>query len=353
MSLDSPFWKFIFESLKTDPDTGELLHLAVGGLNEDGLLTSCCDHGILLIVNESLKEIAQQIFTAKGLEKWRAHVASCTLQSLELHRELKRLLPLFAETEIPVVPFKGPVLSEQLYGDPLLRMSVDLDLLVPRDCVVETVDLLMADGYLPEFDCSDLDIWLTPNARYFHCSLLHPSHKWLVEIHWNVFASWRRVSVANSAVREWNEPGERGGLELLLFLCVHGAKHWWIELKWVADVDRCVRAISELDFPELFSRARDRGCLRVVYLALQLAHQTCGLELPDQVVVEIRKDTKVANLARRVSLNWPKPKTHNPSLLWKTRYLLDCRERWTDKVGMIIDYPLLRSLPGFVSKENH
>ena len=35
MSLDSPFWKFIFESLKPDPDTGELLHLAVGGLNED------------------------------------------------------------------------------------------------------------------------------------------------------------------------------------------------------------------------------------------------------------------------------------------------------------------------------
>ena len=336
----TPAWKFIFEALKPEPDIEKLVRLASETLDEQELLTACRDHGILLIVNAALKDAARHIFTTSGLEQWRASVASCTLHSLEFYRELQRLLSLFNEAGIPVDSFKGPILSERLFGDPLLRMSADLDFLVPRDQVAKTIDLMMGDGYQPTFDRSSLDRWLEPNSRYFHCGLLPASQKWLIEIHWALFAGWRKTSVQH-------KPGAgevADDMETLLYLCNHGARHWWIQLKWVVDVDRFIRAVPGLDWQKLLVEARKRGCLRIVCLALQLAHQVCGMSFPGEVEVIIQQDPKVAALVQRVSRNWPKPKTFNPSLPWKIRYLLDCRERFSDKVGMVFDYPLLRTL---------
>ena len=344
MSLDSSLWKFIFEALKSDPDTGKLVQFAADDLDEEDLLTTCRDHGILLIVNESLKEAAQQIFSLDGLEVWRSAVAASTLHSIEMHRELKYLTDLFKEADLPAVPFKGPKLSESLYGDPLLRLSADLDFLVLPEHVARVVDLLIKDGYLAEFDSGGLERRLKPNARYFHCGLVSENRKWLVEIHWALFAGWRKAHFPQSTGSECFPGGVGDVVETLLYLCNHGARHWWIELKWVIDVDRCLRATHDLDWEELFTRAGERGCLRVVCLALMLAQQVCGYECPGFVDAAIRKDPKVAVLAYRVSQNWPLPKSRGPSLPWKMRYLLDCRERWSDKIGMITNYPLMRSL---------
>ena len=344
MSLGNSSWKIIFEALKPDPDTDKLVQLAAEGLNEDGLLTICRDHGILLIVNESLKGVAQQIFSVKGLESWRSVVAASTLHSIEMHRELQRLTSLFDEADLPAVPFKGPTLSESLYGDPLLRMSADLDLLVPREHVSSLVGLLIENGYLTEFDRGDLERWLKPNTRYFHCGLVSENRKWLVEIHWSLFAGWRKAHFPQSTGVKCFPGGIGDVVETLLYLCNHGAHHWWIELKWVVDVDRCVRSAHDMDWEKLFTRAEDRGCMRVVCLALVLAQHVCGIEFPDVVEATICKDPKVAGLASRVAQNWSSPKSQWPSLLWKMRYLLDCRERWSDKIGMINDYPFMRSL---------
>jgi hypothetical protein len=261
-----------------------------------------------------------------------------------MHRELQRLTSLFDEADLPALPFKGPTLSESLYGDPLLRTSADLDLLVSREHVAKAADLLIEDSYLPEFDRGDLERWLKPNARYFHCGLMSENRKWLVEIHWSLFAGWRKAHFPQTTGAECFPGGVGDLMETLLYLCNHGARHWWIELKWIVDVDRCLRLTHNLDWEELFTRAEDRGCLRVVYLALVLAQQVCGIEFPDVVEATICKDPKVAGLASRVAQNWSSPKSQWPSLLWKMRYLLDCRERWSDKIGMIVNYPLMRSL---------
>ena len=344
MFLDTPIWKFIFEALKPERDSKKLVRLASEDIDECELRTICRDHGILLIVNESIKEVAQHIFSVTGLEAWRSAVAASTLHSLEMHRELQYLTRLFDKAGLPVVPFKGPRLSDRLYGDPLLKMSADLDLLVSREHVARIVDLLVENGYLTDFDRGDLERWLKPNSRYFHCGLVPENRNWLIEVHWSLFAGWRKTHFPQSTDADCFPGGVGDVMETLLYLCSHGAHHWWIELKWVVDVDRCVRSAHDLDWQELLARAGDRGCLRVLLLSLMLAQKVCGLEIPEVVSAITSKDPKVAGLACRVSKNWALPKSQWPSLFWKMRYLLDCRERWSDKIGMIIDYPLMRSL---------
>jgi len=119
---------------------------------------------------------------------------------------------------------------------------------------------------------------------------------------------------------------------MLLYLCFHGAAHWWIRLKWVVDINYCVKSAQDLDWDELFNRAHKRGCVRVVRVGLLLAQVTCGLKLPENVSVEITSDPKVILLAKRVACFWLHPTTEQPSLLWKFCYLLACRERFSDKL---------------------
>src|ERR1700681_921232 len=61
--------------------------------------------------------------------------------------KLLRLLELFQAAEIPVIPLKGPVLAQILYGDPVLREFEDLDLLVRKRDVLRALQLLNAHGY--------------------------------------------------------------------------------------------------------------------------------------------------------------------------------------------------------------
>ncbi len=341
MLPNTPAWQIVFEALKPDPDSEKLELIVAEHPDENELLSICQDHGILLIVNQGLRGLHHNIFSADGQERWRSAVATYTLLSLTMHRELQRLLKLSTAANIPVVPFKGPILSERLYGDSALRMSAALDLLVPAGQVCTMVTLLIDEGYLPTFKSKELQQWIHPGSQENHCILQHPSGRWMVEVHWQLFDSWRGLqsSEVSSAL------GEGDAVETLLYLCIHGAAHWWIQLKWVVDVDRCARRMQALDWEDLFARARERGCARVVRLALFLARQCCGLEMPESVTVELQADPKVASLARRVAKFWPPPATFQPSLLWKLGYLLACRERFSDKAAMIINYPLSRSLP--------
>ncbi len=64
-----------------------------------------------------------------------------------LTHELQKLLALFADNDVRAVPYKGPALALQLYGNVALRQFSDLDILVhPRD-VLRARDLLLAEGY--------------------------------------------------------------------------------------------------------------------------------------------------------------------------------------------------------------
>lgn len=57
-------------------------------------------------------------------------------------RELSELLRLFDRAGIPAIPLKGMALAESLYGDLTLRISTDIDILVPRTMVGRAIDVI-------------------------------------------------------------------------------------------------------------------------------------------------------------------------------------------------------------------
>ena len=83
---------------------------------------------------------------------------------------------------VPAIPLKGPVLSRNLYGDPGMRPTVDLDFLVRAEQLDLAVRTIMARGYSVQPDLDQRN-----GVPLFHQALTHDAGRLLpVELHWRV-----------------------------------------------------------------------------------------------------------------------------------------------------------------------
>ena len=71
-----------------------------------------------------------------------------SLNSIAVKERYKACTPLFAQSEIPYAVIKGAVLSQALYGDPLLRSSGDIDVLIRREDADRIKQLLLSNGFI-------------------------------------------------------------------------------------------------------------------------------------------------------------------------------------------------------------
>jgi hypothetical protein len=67
--------------------------------------------------------------------------------NLATSQELGRLLELFQEKEIEMLPYKGALFLEKIYQNHPFRESSDVDVLVKPKNAFESIKILMADGY--------------------------------------------------------------------------------------------------------------------------------------------------------------------------------------------------------------
>src|ERR1700730_6947193 len=67
--------------------------------------------------------------------------------------------------------------------------------------------------------------------------------------------------------------------DLMLVLCVHAAKHAWMQLSWLCDIVQLARSRSP-DWEALRAQATRLGIERIVAVSFLLAHKLLGASLP-------------------------------------------------------------------------
>lgn len=227
-----------------------------------------------------------------------AYARSLLPRTLLLTGELARLLKDWQSQGIAAIPFKGPGLAVQLYGDPALRHFDDLDILVrPADFPAAKAHLL-ACGY--QFR----------EAHPFHetFSQSRSGIESVVEVHWDVMDEDFPVCFDLPGIWARRVPFTLGGAstfafapeDLLLLLCAHGSRHLWFRLQWVCDVAQLLRRFPALDWAVILECARQAGARRSLFLGLAVAHDLLGAPLPPEIEPTLRRDAHTAQLARRV-----------------------------------------------------
>ena len=270
-----------------------------GGVAWDEFVAIAAGHRVIPIVYAALAGADRlrslPAPTLRAFQAGRRALAARACCQLYWERRAMRRL---AEVGLPFIVLKGAYLAHAVYAAPYLRDRVDLDLLVPRDCVPEACRLLAGLGYAP---IRDQDIVAEHGLAFGKDVILVDPRERMppIELHWDLIKPIERRAEPNLG-RIWREarPWACDGVEalamtpedLLLHLCLHMANefHCFEPLLWFADVDALIaRHRGALDWARFVAAARDDGMPTIAYTALALAQALLGTPTPAEVLVAL------------------------------------------------------------------
>ena len=224
-----------------------------------------------------------------------------TAHLVALHR-------LFREQQIDLRIFKGIPLAIAAFQDPTLRDAGDIDLLVAEKDIFKAGEILHTQGYV-RFEPRAR---LTPRrlrsylAHQKDFSYEHSAAGIVIDLHWRLFRN--SFLPANARLEEVGEDWINLGceriptlpaLQLLLYLCVHGALDGWLRLKWLADIGALLHTMTREQLASAATSAAKQQALPPFSAALLLCHDLLGYDLhPLPEGCLDRNDRRVAHILR-------------------------------------------------------
>jgi hypothetical protein len=218
-----------------------------------------------------------------------------TLHNLRLYGELRRLLSALKPEGIPLILLKGIYLADAVYDNVGLREMNDIDVLARPGDLTRIAGILTGMGYTPlQPICTDITI----KARHHLPPLVKNGHA-AFEIHWNLTRPCDSYSIDPGGLWERSAPVHIAGCDaltlspedLLLHLCLHTSYHhqFAFGLRPSCDIAETIAHFgSSLDWQTTIERAARRGWQRGVYLALRLARELAGADVPADILERLR-----------------------------------------------------------------
>ena len=273
-------WRLLVACARHAAGLADAREVAVAAtLIDDWAITErlACAHGLLPWLARALSESWMADGACAPVVDAAGASAARTLGQM---RRLTELLALLDRAGVPALPYKGPALSLQLYGDVALRQSVDLDLVVPFDRYAAARAALVAHGLPPRGGHSDrqertLFRWLghAPFGRGAD----------FVELHWRfadrrfpfaltaerALACARVLRVGGQAIPVMHD------VDLLSVLAMHGARHLYERLEWLAGVTRLLVA-RHGEAERLVAHAESLRARRMLLVSVHVAERVLG-----------------------------------------------------------------------------
>jgi hypothetical protein len=296
-------------------------------------------HGLMPLLYENLKAICPELVPADHLHSLKEFFQKNAARSVFLTGELCRILDLFETEGIASMPYKGPAIAVSIYGNLALRQFADLDILVRKRDVWRCQQLLISMGYQPHFNITPRQLPAFLKLGYVQ-SFTRDRGMSIVELHWSIASRffmfpfdsdrfWSRLVEMDLAGRKVLALAPE---DLLLILCVHGAKDLWERLEWICGIAELIRAHGDINWKAVRQHAKELGAERILFLGLFLARQFFSTDLPDHVVKMIEQQPVVISLAREVSENLLREKSAVPGLRQRILFHVRAKERFTDRL---------------------
>lgn len=239
----------------------------------------------------------------EAVHEWLGDAArNVALASLAGTRELSALVRLLEAAGVRAVAYKGPALSVDVHGDAGARGFTDLDLLVAERDRDRALRALLAAGYRSPAG-------YTPAEERFYSAWegvaqLARGAELPVELHWRCQAPRYGGPQDPADVVARAVPCDVAGgrvlvpapVDLAVLLALHGVKHAWQSLLWVADFTASMLRPS-FDWALLDQRAGEWRVRRAMAEALLVAHDLLALEVPDAWLRVALADAPVRRLA--------------------------------------------------------
>jgi hypothetical protein len=204
-----------------------------------------------------------------------------TLSRFRMTVRLRELLTALRAHGIDALPFKGPALAIQLYGNFAMRQFGDLDILVPPRQAGAALEVLKALGLRPAAGYPGNWEAFIRAERHHDFSLRDRETGTLVELHWSLAAPLDGVDVNMSWFLQQRETIDLLGAttqvlgpeRLVLALSIHGARHIWARLSWVGELAEIIRRSPGIDWEIVRAEASRAGFTAPFAASVLLAHE--------------------------------------------------------------------------------
>jgi len=227
----------------------------------------------------------------KAAEKLRDVSRLNTLRNLRLYAELRSLLSALRSEGIPLILLKGIYMADAVYANMGLREMNDIDVLARPADLARITGILTGMGYRPVQTVSadtiiQVQHHLPPMVKKGHASF---------EIHWNLTPPGTYYSIDPDELWERAAPVHIAGCDalalspedLLLHLCMHTSYHhqFAFGLRPSCDIAETITRFGlVLNWQTITERAYRWVWQRGVYLALRLARELAGADVPEEIL---------------------------------------------------------------------
>jgi len=257
-------------------------------------------------------------------------------RNLHLTSAMLRIVAAFDDARISAAAYKGPMLALELYGDVGARAMSDLDFLVAPADVTRANEVLCGLGFhrAPGTEVRAPAAYEDVFVRDDGC---------IVELQWRLSPHYLPVSLAVEEVLQRRRRLELAGIvapvlsgdDLLFALALHGGKHLWERLSWLADFLAFTRLhFAANDWPAVLNRARSLRVLRILLLPFALSEVLLDIKAPDAVAAAIALDPEIAPAVRAavaaLARQAPLPEAGSVAYF---RQVLQLRESARDRVN--------------------
>src|SRR6266446_7153567 len=299
-------WSVLLECASPSRD-GQRLRGLLRSVDWARLLILAEEHGVAGHLTASLRGLEEDLIPPETRQALVDRQRAQVVFTLRLTAELFRILDRFTSEGIGALVVKGPVLAVRAYGDPAMRSYGDLDLLVRQRDIRRATELMIAAGYRAAVSLAAIDAGKIPGQYLFS----RADSNLLVELHNDLTLRYfpRRLPLETWFARQVYvqlDSREAPALSVedeLVLICVHGAKHLWERLMWIADVAALVSRQAKFVWERAAFSAKEVRAGRMLHMGLGLSATLLKLRLPDHVTAKVRSDKAAASLTRQI-LRW-------------------------------------------------
>ena len=291
-------YDLIVEACKIEPDVNRI-HSFISSIDDwFSVIDISYMHGVLPLVYKTLKHYPE--IPADVLQTFKAHNMQIAQTNMKMTAELIRVVKLLDDHGIKYIALKGPVLSQLIHGDTIQRQYTDLDILVEKEDIYRVGELFYEHGYTSEYDLKFLKNKTLANVGK-DFTFTHNESNIFIEMHWKLFLSKHIIDLDKNlfstpllSIRTNHYPILTLSYEyLLVYLCLHGSKHYWERIEWIVDIDRLIRNNANIDWNTVLTLCKTMRIEAMVYLGFAVSSKLLNTPIPDQITDAIKKFNNV------------------------------------------------------------